>query len=959
MDPLLEKHYITTKEAGELSGYSSDYLARLARSEKIAGTRVGHSWFIDRESLMQFLNKQDDRRVDRARALSRAREEEYRVHRSVITQASKTLIRPLSASQLGFDTPAVETTTSSPLLRQGFRAHVLAFSIAGFVILCGAYAAQAARMPQIVDIAIAATRDVADGFDQLFGAIPAHIAARINRAKSSVDMQTAKVSMNAIAASDELVPDIHADAALQRLRMIIAPARHAPQPTLALNHRLATTTMTVVDIQETMRTAGAYISDPLRLYRAVGDAGYAAIINTFAAYRSLIENTGNQALSLAYATRMTFDSLPRTINRINLALGSGIINATHALIGADVSLAYGLAAAAPESARITVALIGNAGDRIENLTARVPMIATTAFARTITVPVEIAPRIAQRIFDAEYVTAARFLAVTRTITDGYLAFINTTGTAAHTSIQSVHDGLVAARTELSATQNSLATVPKEVENTYLGTLGKSSVAIDAFAHAPKVASALLAVHTNADSMLAAIAPALSTGERVALGTYAAINGMFQTMNQTLAFLLGPPPTIVFPNPILRGRGESLTSNASGNTVHTSTTTTASVSNIAVSAPIRNTTSAPTYNTTIVRGITEDSLNQSLTKLRSDLLATVAGMIQPVANQTATNMTTIQYVNMIQDLSNVTIRNGTYAGGTFDGSSVTAVNGYFQNLSASTTSTTNLAVTSASGSPGCATFAADGTLLSTGVPCGTGSGGGGAFPFSSLADYSVVTSATTTPIWAKAGVFASSTSAYPALAVEQSGIGPIATFMGGNLGIGTSTPGSLLSIQGIANFTTATSTFYGNGLNLTNGCYAVNGVCISAGGGAGVASIAQTYGTPQTGALTFGTSSQTTNGLTVGLNITNASGAFTFAPTISGTLSVLGGGTGLSSIASSSLLIGGPGNTMIGYATSSLGLASLSSFSASAPLSYNALTGAFSISQANSSTNGYLSSGDWT
>lgn len=38
--------------------------------------------------------------------------------------------------------------------------------------------------------------------------------------------------------------------------------------------------------------------------------------------------------------------------------------------------------------------------------------------------------------------------------------------------------------------------------------------------------------------------------------------------------------------------------------------------------------------------------------------------------------------------------------------------------------------------------------------------------------------------------------------------------GGNVGIGTTTPGSLLSIQGSANFTTATSTILGNGLSLS-------------------------------------------------------------------------------------------------------------------------------------------------
>jgi hypothetical protein len=56
---------------------------------------------------------------------------------------------------------------------------------------------------------------------------------------------------------------------------------------------------------------------------------------------------------------------------------------------------------------------------------------------------------------------------------------------------------------------------------------------------------------------------------------------------------------------------------------------------------------------------------------------------------------------------------------------------------------------------------------------------------------------------------------------------------GSVGIGTTTPGSLLSLNGIANFTAATSTFYSTGgINLAGGCFAINGTCIS-GGGAGV------------------------------------------------------------------------------------------------------------------------------
>ncbi len=52
-----------------------------------------------------------------------------------------------------------------------------------------------------------------------------------------------------------------------------------------------------------------------------------------------------------------------------------------------------------------------------------------------------------------------------------------------------------------------------------------------------------------------------------------------------------------------------------------------------------------------------------------------------------------------------------------------------------------------------------------------------------------------------------------------------------VGIGTSTPGSLLSLGSLANFTTATSTFYSTGgINLTGGCFAIAGTCLTGGAG---------------------------------------------------------------------------------------------------------------------------------
>jgi hypothetical protein len=53
---------------------------------------------------------------------------------------------------------------------------------------------------------------------------------------------------------------------------------------------------------------------------------------------------------------------------------------------------------------------------------------------------------------------------------------------------------------------------------------------------------------------------------------------------------------------------------------------------------------------------------------------------------------------------------------------------------------------------------------------------------------------------------------------------------------------------------------------------------------GVSSIQHTYGSPQTGALTFATSSAISfNGLSLGQTITNSSGTFTYTPTLTGTL----------------------------------------------------------------------------
>jgi hypothetical protein len=124
-----------------------------------------------------------------------------------------------------------------------------------------------------------------------------------------------------------------------------------------------------------------------------------------------------------------------------------------------------------------------------------------------------------------------------------------------------------------------------------------------------------------------------------------------------------------------------------------------------------------------------------------------------------------------------------------------------------------------------------------------------------------------------------------------------------LGIGTTTPGSIFSVQGVANWTTSTSTYYSTGgINLTGGCFSVNGTCIGSGGAGASLSVANTWTALQTFASGFLASASSTvgNGTQTG-GLTISGGA-----TTTGTLVVSGSGTSTFSgpVSASNLLIGG-------------------------------------------------------
>jgi len=111
-------------------------------------------------------------------------------------------------------------------------------------------------------------------------------------------------------------------------------------------------------------------------------------------------------------------------------------------------------------------------------------------------------------------------------------------------------------------------------------------------------------------------------------------------------------------------------------------------------------------------------------------------------------------------------------------------------------------------------------------------------------------ASTSP-WARLSVHANNLGSAPAFAVGSSTGTNLIVTNGGLVGIGTTTPGSILSVQGVGNFTTATSTFTSTGgINLANGgCFAISGVCVGAGAG--------TVGTGTTGQFPYYAANGTT------------------------------------------------------------------------------------------------------
>lgn len=137
-----------------------------------------------------------------------------------------------------------------------------------------------------------------------------------------------------------------------------------------------------------------------------------------------------------------------------------------------------------------------------------------------------------------------------------------------------------------------------------------------------------------------------------------------------------------------------------------------------------------------------------------------------------------------------------------------------------------------------------------------------------------------------------------------------TYLAGSLGIGTSTPGSLFSVQNSANFTTGTSTFYGNGLQAPDFCTATK--CLSSVAGTATITLSGDVSGSGTTAIT------TTIGALKVLGTMIANAAVDLTTKVTGILPVANGGTNIASYTTGDLLYASGSGTLSKLAVGTAG-----------------------------------------
>lgn len=338
MDLSFKENFINTREAGDYSGYTTDYIARLIRSGKIAGQKIGHSWFVNKDSLDFLLadgtRQQKDTKITGI----------IGVPAPVMAYALQSDIHSLVPPYEKFfdkiqQNVSMKRLSSSRVVLEGeILNRFLAFSVAVTVVTFGLFGAQVITSSPVMDRISAVAGQTAEGFTIAFGAIPAQVIAKIVAAGKTEYPMTSRTITSFSS---------HHFASFSPIETV------SPQSFSVVDHTTA--------------------------YGV-----FSAAVST-----SRVTTRGVLTISSFFA-----DSA--------IALGYGATSLAHFAIGADVAFAYGVVTIAPQTAYMATELSMNVGSFLMGNVASLPALASGVYRKVTASPTILAPALAEGVLRVEY-----------------------------------------------------------------------------------------------------------------------------------------------------------------------------------------------------------------------------------------------------------------------------------------------------------------------------------------------------------------------------------------------------------------------------------------------------------------------------------------------------------------------------------------------------------------------------
>lgn len=86
--------FLSSVEAGRRFGYTSDYVAKLAREGKVLGTMIGQQWFVETESLSSFIQRAKEEKRQRAERIREERKLELMIARGASLNEARPALKP-------------------------------------------------------------------------------------------------------------------------------------------------------------------------------------------------------------------------------------------------------------------------------------------------------------------------------------------------------------------------------------------------------------------------------------------------------------------------------------------------------------------------------------------------------------------------------------------------------------------------------------------------------------------------------------------------------------------------------------------------------------------------------------------------------------------------------------------------------------------------------------------------